>query len=452
VTKIASLFSRRTFLWFFFAPLVAANVVSGKRLHHLAAERTKIKEDYAQVNSFEYGLLSADVWKGMIQEIVDARIRDFKLTPKNQEILEKETAQVLNELLEKADNLAKKRENGLGTVKAHFARSYVKAARRKLPELSEAVVGQLQKPATMQKLRDMAVKQFNVYAAQTHSLGNDAAKVKGLLSENNAASVDEFNSAARRKIKDLDAQSRFYAGGLVGTALLFILAWRFVLKGRRLQRPFFSLSLGLASILLATSLSIPMMEIDARIQSIDIMLIGERFRFNEQVVYYRSKSLMQVVQVMMRSGKADSIAVAVLILVFSILFPMLKLLSAELYLRGNERMRNSKLVHFFAFKSGKWSMADVTVVAIFMAYIGFETIVHNQLQKLNMSTSVVESVTTDASSMQPGYALFTTFVLYSMFLSVILKKITARGSFPRPPVTEITENQVAIRADFSHTC
>ena len=32
--------------------------------------------------------------------------------------------------------------------------------------------------------------------------------------------------------------------------------------------------------------------------------------------------------------------------------------------------KKNKLIQFFAFKSGKWSMADVMVVAIFMAYIG----------------------------------------------------------------------------------
>jgi uncharacterized paraquat-inducible protein A len=31
------------------------------------------------------------------------------------------------------------------------------------------------------------------------------------------------------------------------------------------------------------------------------------------------------------------------------------------------------------FKTGKWSMADVIVVAIFMAYIGFSGIVGEQL-------------------------------------------------------------------------
>jgi len=170
------------------------------------------------------------------------------------------------------------------------------------------------------------------------------------------------------------------------------------------------------------------MEIDARMKSVDLVLISEHLRFGEQVIYYRSKSLMQVVSVLLESGKADSAGVAVLLVLFSILFPMTKLISSVLYLRGTKRIKNSKLVQFFVFKSGKWSMADVTVVAIFMSYIGFESILHAQLPHLNMSTSLVESVSTDASSVQPGFILFTTFVLFSMGLSVVLKRITAKDS------------------------
>ena len=39
----------------------------------------------------------------------------------------------------------------------------------------------------------------------------------------------------------------------------------------------------------------------------------------------------------------------------------------------------NKIVRFLVFKSGKWSMADVMVVAIFMSYIGFTGIISSQL-------------------------------------------------------------------------
>jgi len=55
-------------------------------------------------------------------------------------------------------------------------------------------------------------------------------------------------------------------------------------------------------------------------------------------------------------------------------------------------------------------MADVTVVAIFMAYIGFNGILDDQMESLN------------------GYLVIVAFVLYGLALSQILKKITRRAS------------------------
>ena len=77
-----------------------------------------------------------------------------------------------------------------------------------------------------------------------------------------------------------------------------------------------------------------------------------------------------------------------------------------------------------AFKSGKWSIADVTVVAIFMAFIGFKGILDQQLSLLNVRTSIINSITTNLTSMQPGFLLFLAFVCYGLILSEILKRIT----------------------------
>jgi hypothetical protein len=138
---------------------------------------------------------------------------------------------------------------------------------------------------------------------------------------------------------------------------------------------------------------------------------------------------MQVVSLLIESGKGDSLMVGFLLIMFSVLFPVTKLVTAVFYLRGNERFNNSKVVQFFAFKSGKWSMADVMVVAIFMSYIGFESILNAQLPHLSVKNDIVQTITTDASSMQIGFILFTTFVLYSMLLSEMLKRITSSPRF-----------------------
>jgi hypothetical protein len=54
------------------------------------------------------------------------------------------------------------------------------------------------------------------------------------------------------------------------------------------------------------------------------------------------------------------------------------------------------------FKTGKWSMADVMLVAIFMAYIGFSEIAGEQLRQLEGMTTNMEVLTTNKSNLQIG--------------------------------------------------
>ena len=70
-------------------------------------------------------------------------------------------------------------------------------------------------------------------------------------------------------------------------------------------------------------------------------------------------------------------------------------------------------------------MADVTVVAIFMAYIGFNGILDDQLKSLDIHNDTISSIATNQTSLQPGYMVFVAFVLYGLILAQILKRITA---------------------------
>lgn len=80
-------------------------------------------------------------------------------------------------------------------------------------------------------------------------------------------------------------------------------------------------------------------------------------------------------------------------------------------------------------------MADVMVVAIFMAYIGFKGILDSQLAGLNLMTPSIASITTNQTSLQPGFILFIAFVLFSLILSQILKRISNEPNFQKEQFT-----------------
>jgi hypothetical protein len=134
------------------------------------------------------------------------------------------------------------------------------------------------------------------------------------------------------------------------------------------------------------------------------------------------------VGLLLHTGKYDSMLVGILILCFSIFFPITKLLSTGVYLLGEKQWSKNKLIGYFAFRSGKWSMADVMVVAIFMAYIGFNGILNDQMSNLDVHSDSFTSIATNHTALQPGYLVFVAFVLWGLALSRILKMITKRGS------------------------
>jgi hypothetical protein len=87
------------------------------------------------------------------------------------------------------------------------------------------------------------------------------------------------------------------------------------------------------------------------------------------------------------------------------------------YYIENKEIRSTKFVSFFVFRSGKWSMADVMVIAIFMAYIGFSGILTEQLTQLENLSPSLDIISTNESNLRTGFYLFSGYVLLSLMIS-----------------------------------
>ena len=170
-----------------------------------------------------------------------------------------------------------------------------------------------------------------------------------------------------------------------------------------------------------------MIEIEARIAQLSLQVLGEPVTFTNQVLYYQIKSIFDVVSILLRTGAADMILVGVLLVTFSIIFPALKVAATYLYYYDYRGLRSSPVVRFFALKSGKWSMADVMVIAIFMAYIGFSGLMGSQLHGLRRANAALEVLTTNGTTLGPGFFLFLGFVLASLLLSTIIENRIGEG-------------------------
>jgi hypothetical protein len=409
-------------------PVVALAGWCGYIIYDNSETRTGLKNDFAEINNIQYGLLSVDRWRDNIQEIVNTQIEEFQFSDIQEDTLKTEINKILNSLITQADDMINEKQKDFkGKVKKIAFNTFIDVdnIRERVPEFSQTIINQLKKPKSQQKLKFLAEDKLNEFAEQTRdSIANEA--YDNLLRKYHVQNSEELSAITIDRAERLQQENYNYSFVIIGIMLFFLLMWYLMRNQAVLQTPMFTLSVLFALCVLFAGLTCPMIEIDARIQEINFMLIGKSIQFHDQVLFYQSKSILDVVMILIRTGKADSVFVGVLILMFSIVFPVTKLLSTKIYLLGSEKIRRSPFIKFFAFKSGKWSMADVMVVAIFMAFIGFKGILDSQVVNMNtqMNNRYVASIATNKTSLEPGFILFISFVLFGLVLSVILKRIS----------------------------
>ena len=65
--------------------------------------------------------------------------------------------------------------------------------------------------------------------------------------------------------------------------------------------------------------------------------------------FFKSKSILDVVRILIATHRVDSVLVGILILVFSIFFPFAKLTSTGIHLLSKRKIAENKFIKYFAF-------------------------------------------------------------------------------------------------------
>ena len=406
----------------------------GYRLHTLSNEQEQIKTDYSNINNITFGLFSVEQWRDKVADIINHEVRHFTLNPKQKRQLQVEVQQIILALINKAEGLLNKKPKTLGgKLKKLAVKTFVNtdSIKAKVPALAKAIIAKIDNPSSKSKLSNLALGKFNE-AQQSGSLdstitANDSVMNK-MYGKYHVSSPDALNNKLSSSLDSIRTTTYDYSFGMLGCVIVVLLLWWLFRKRVELHATLFIMSLLFAFILLAVGLTASMIEVDARIKSLDFVLLGEHVVFKNQVLFFQSKSILDVVEVLVKQPAVDSILVGVLILVFSILFPITKLASTGIHLLSKRKLAENKIIKYFAFQSGKWSMADVIVIAILMTYIGLNGLLESQLNSLNIKSDFLTIITTNNTALQPGYIIFISFVLYGLILSTILKFITPYDS------------------------
>lgn len=421
--------------------VLAAMAFCGYQMHQLSEQQRKIKEDFGTLNGVTFGIFSVNQWKDKLAIIINNQIQTFDFTKTQQKDLQKEVEQILNALINKAIAIVNKPQKTFaGKIRRVAVNTFVnqKELHAQVPGFAKEIINQIKKPSSKKRLKSLAQSKINQLEKTTFdsSITAEQQVRNKIYAKYRVKTADAYNQKTDSILNEIKNDSRTYTLGMMGGAVLFLFVWWLVRKSESLYKPLFVLSILAAAILLVVGVSSTMIDVEARVKLLDFRLLGQDMVFKNQILFFQSKGILEVVLLLIKASGVESIAVGALILCFSILFPISKLSSGLIYLLGSDnKWTRGKVIRYFAFDSGKWSMADVMVIAIMMTYLGFNGILDSQLAVLNIKTSYLASITTNNTALQPGFFIFVTFVLFGLILSEILKRVILPAEKKTEPVT-----------------
>lgn len=402
------------------------------RIVSLEGRKAQLKRDRIEISHIKYGLFNVDEWKALVADILTKKIRQLEVTKENRPKMKKELEKMIYKLVDELDRGIQ--QNGTRSI-GGFLQAVTSnilgiknRMREKVPDFADMALDHLNDPKVREDLKDYLIKQLNEMADSM--VGKmDYTVFNAILYEYSA----EDKATCLARIDEQMGQVR--VAELSFIALLSLccigLATMIFVSQNYGSTELITMVVG-ASVLLLTGLSLPMIDIEATIASFSFTLVGEPVEFKDQVLFFQSKSILQVVGLLLKNGGVGLLLVALLVFSFSVLFPMAKLIASVVTI-VQDREPTHWLHRFLVFKSGKWSMADVMVVAIFMSYIGFNGVINSQLTQLAAFSGNVEIFTTNNSVLQSGFYLFTGYCITGLLLSTMIeKRLAARVNAPTP--------------------
>jgi hypothetical protein len=426
-------------------PLLALGiVVTVARIHSASGVAQDLKLDLAEIDDLRYGLLDVDMWVQHLVVVMDRQIETFGEAPVQREEVQEAFETVIHQLITEAERTIRSQNENrpLGPLR-QLATDFVvdfDELRASSGEYAGAAISELERPENRERLKTFLGERVSAFADSTFDR-TDRSAFDAVLARRECTDSDECRSGMMTRLaeqNDTLARSALLA---IALATLMILV---SLPSSRLGAVELICLLAGIFALLFGGLFTPMIDIKAELPRLDLVLVGQPITFENQVLFFQSKSIIDVVDLLVRTGRFDLVLVGIGIGLFSVVFPVCKLLATIAY-RFGRRLRESAPVRFFALESGKWSMADVFVIAMFLAFLGFDGLTGNQLAALMNDSPYVDLETQNGTQLRAGFHLFAAFCLAGLVVSGIVKRLTVLESDTR------TESESEGESGFGET-
>ena len=404
--------------------LFIAVVVVDARVISVSSADQQSKLDYAEIHHIKYGLFSIDEWKNKLSDIVLHEMDRLKIDRSNEHELKALLDSQLGGLIDQVVlRIKKSNETSVkGRMKQAFINSFVdiNEIKKGIPQYSDEILRRLNEPRSRRTLRNALKTKVETYLDRTFE-DQDLSQLNEILRRTDSPDVETAKSKIQVSLEKFQKLEALYSWIMIALAAgLFVIVS--LSKSKRLSPFQYFAMLGSLLGLLLAGVLMPMIDLEAKISEMSFVLLGQPLKFTNQVLYFQSKSIINVFEIMFSGHALEMKAVGMLMVTFSIIFPLLKMFSTVIFYYKFRGWDQNKIVRFFVLKSGKWSVADVLVVAIFMAYIGFNGVLSSQLDQLGTSKPDMTLLTTNGTALQPGFFVFLTYTILALWLSTVLER------------------------------
>ncbi len=388
-----------------------------------------LKVDYGQLHSVEFGLFNSAVWTEKIADIIDEKIDEFNFTVSSRTEIKAYVETILDTLIVEADRSIRqhnKNKRGffnslLGDTKQMVTDSLVniKSLRKRVPEFTDTILSELERPRNQKILKK--VMREKLYTLTENNISpTDTRAYNAILKLYNTESFEActivLDGLLAKNAQTMDRDA------IIILALAALLVLLVIIQGSILRSITLFLLTATSITLLVPGLVLPMIDVEAKIAKFHFIMLEKPIIFTDQVLFYQSKSIFNLVRLLLEDGEIKMVFVGILLILFSVIFPFLKLISTYFYFYSRSFIGNNAVVRFFTLKSTKWSMADVMVVSIFMAYMGMNGIIVQELKELGAKSASINVISTNATHLNVGFFLFLGFVFTSFVLSMMVEK------------------------------
>ncbi len=275
----------------------------GYKVHSLSNAQQQIRADYSTANNITFGLLSVSQWRDQLQSVISNEIQNFDLTPEQRADLQKEIETLLNSLIDKAvHSIEQPKKTFKGKISKVAFNIFInpKTIHEQVPTFARKIITQVESPSSKRRLKNLTQSKMEQLGEETYdsSRNQQLLVINAVYKKYNVSNADAFDKKTTLLLNNLDHTIFAFAMGMLACVVVILIIWRLLRNKPELYATLFLLSVIAALIILLVGLTTTMIEVDARIKELNFYLLGTGITFKNQVLFFQSKSIVDVVRIL----------------------------------------------------------------------------------------------------------------------------------------------------------